>query len=119
MEQGGKAAATVRTGLGKEEDEEGRVATDEFAPLSLSFSRARALSVSFSHRRDRSITDLQYSRRSLLHGGSFAAASMRVCARARECFSVYVYVFVGVCLPSPWKEEARQRGMETFCRGKR
>lgn len=69
---------------GKEEDEDEEVA-----------NRVRPL---FSLRRGRSITDLQYSRPSLLHGGSFAAVYI-VC--------VYVCVRSHVHSPSPWKEARR------------
>ena len=96
MDEGGKAVSTTTAAAVAGSNEGGVEVATEFARYSL--------------RRGRSITDLQYSRRSLLHGCSFAAVYY-TCARAR----VHVFVCVYVYLPPPWKEAYRQRRMETFC----
>lgn len=47
----------------------------------------------YSLRRGRSITDLQYSRRSLLHGCSFAAVYCTcACVRARTCLCAFTCI---------------------------
>lgn len=99
------AAAAFQTGEGGEGGETEEVAT-EFAHCSL--------------RRGRSITDLQYSRRSLLHGGSFATVALYVCvfarARARVCVCVCLLLGRRHAANGEWKRFVAEGGRDAVAR---